>query len=648
MYKAALDKCSQAVIIIDLEGEIKYWSPAAVTFFGWSEKDALKSKIHDLIIPQRFREHHIQSMDRYATTGTRVLLGSQVRLPALFKTGVEKMIDLYIEDASFDNERQIVAYAKDATQQIQLEHQAEMNERTAFETLFDTLRNSELIVFAKDVEGRYTYVNDKCKNTEILFRHTGDIVGLTDFDLFPAEYAAKIRDKDICVLNKQNPPVMTAEDTIRTDNRTYTFYTTRSRTFSPTGVVTGIFSFSVDITEYKEALLEKQRLETQEILLREKIAIANSQQKSEFLANMSHEIRTPLNAITSLASLLLDTPLNDEQKDCTMGLKTASDNLIVIINDILDISKIEAGKIQIEIVNVDLIQLINNLGRLFTVSADMKGIVYSQVIYIPDANRYVQTDDGRLKQILNNLIGNAIKFTPAGGTVTLDVRFEDGKMYFKVIDTGIGIDKASEPLLFKPFSQAEQSITRKYGGSGLGLSISKNLVELLGGSISYTSEKGKGSTFFFHIPYVRGTQPSPHNELSQISVSNTYAGRHIMIVDDNSMNLKVAVKFMEKAGYQTISCHDGVEAYRVYKEHPEQVCLILLDCWMPKQSGYDTARLIRKLPPPHNKVPIIAMTANALQGEREHCLEAGMNDYISKPINREILINRVLYWLTQK
>lgn len=648
MYKTTLDKSPIAVIIISLDGDVKYWSPSAEKFFGWTSEDAMGNKVHDLIIPPRFREHHIASVQRYEKTGKRVLLGTSVRLPALFKNGSEKMIDLFIEDSSFEDVRQISAYAKDATQQMQLEHRAETNERVAFETLYNTLRQSELIVFAKDIEGRYTFVNDKARSSEVLFNHSGEILGKTDFDLFPKEYAAKIRDKDIYVLSKHNPPVTTAEDTIKTAKRTYTFYTTRSRTVSSSGTVTGVFSFSVDITEYKEALLEKSRLETQEILLREKIAIANSKQKSEFLANMSHEIRTPLNAITSLATLLLDTQLNDEQKDCILGLKSASDNLIAIINDILDISRIEAGKVQLEITDVDLVQLVQNIGRIFLISADTKGIRFSQSVDIPDSKRYIKCDDGRLKQILNNLLGNAVKFTEPGGTVELHVKFDDDHITFKVKDDGIGIDKDKAHLLFKPFSQAEQSITRKYGGSGLGLSISKNLVELLGGKIGFTSEKGHGSEFYFYIPFVKGKRVSADVPVPRRPSSESDGTKTIMVVDDNVMNLKVAVKFMEKLGYDTVSCNDGIEAYETYKNKPEAICLILMDCWMPKQSGYDTARLIRQLPEPYNHVPIIAMTANALQGEREHCLEAGMDDYITKPINRDILNNRVTYWLNKE
>lgn len=648
MYKATLDKSPLAVIIINLEGEILYWSPAAEIFFGWSISEAIGSKIHDLIIPERFRDHHIASMERYATTGRRVLLGSQVRLPAKFRSGEERTIDLYLEDTSYDGKRQISAWAKDATKQIQLEHKALTNERVAFETLFDTLRQSELIVFAKDVEGRYIYVNDKAVTCEVLRDHGDSVIGKTDFDLFPKDSALVIRERDLAVLNKDKAPVMTAEDIIRTPSRTYTFYTTRSRTFSSTGVTTGVFSFSVDITEYKEALLEKSRLETQEILLREKIAIANSKQKSEFLANMSHEIRTPLNAITSLATLLLDTALDDDQKDCTLGLKAATDNLIVIINDILDISKIEAGKIQMESVNTDLFELLTGVGRIFTISGEHKGVVYSQSYNIPQTRRYIKTDSTRVKQILNNLVGNAIKFTPTGGSVTLTVKSESDKIVFNIKDTGIGIDSDKADLLFKPFSQADSSISRQFGGSGLGLSISKNLVTLLGGSINFTSTPGHGSEFVFDIPYIQGTPIKVQKPPSYDEVVHAYRDKQIMIVDDNPMNLKVAVKFIERAGYHTVACHDGIEALRVYQADPDSVCLILMDCFMPNQSGYDTTRLIRLLPSPSNKVPIIAMTANALQGEREHCLSCGMNDYITKPINRETLVERVAYWLQQE
>ena len=370
-----------------------------------------------------------------------------------------------------------------------------------------------------------------------------------------------------------------------------------------------------------------------------------SQAKGEFLANMSHEIRTPMNGVIGTLQLLADTDLGETQQEYVDTAHKSAYSLLTILNDILDLSKIEAGKLNIETIPLDIREIVADLVTLHTMTAEEKCIELSAAIddHLPSV---VVGDPTRIRQILANLISNALKFTEKGH-VKVKVQCvsgddESADIRFEVEDTGVGIEEEVKDRLFNEFTQADGSTTRKYGGTGLGLAIVKQLVEMMHGQFGVDSVSGEGSTFWFELPLTVGEQQQLKAPQDQEQVLKEKLSGHVLLVEDNPINQMVARKMLEKIGLESSLAADGQQALDMLAENTFDA--VLMDCQMPVMDGFEAARRIREQQV-LNGLPVIAMTANVMEGDREKCLSAGMNDYIGKPVVEADLKKTLSRWL---
>ncbi len=545
-----------------------------------------------------------------------------------------------------DGESSLLVIVQDVSEQrIEALFRMRAEEKLKTHDLFiSTLLNTVPIpIFYKDTQCRYL----GCNNAFKAFTGFDDeqLIGKTVFDIAAPENALRydLSDKELLA----NPGSQSYEWKVTVSDGSIRTVVFNKATFSDAnGEVNGIVGAIQDITDLKGL---------QDCMSQAKEAAEQAcRAKSEFLANMSHELRTPMNGVLGMAQLLELTELTTEQQECVAAIMQSGTGLVKIIGDILDLAKIEAQRMQLQHDPFSLRETIGQAVNLLRPQAQAKGLsIFTRIA--PDLPDLYLGDEGRLHQILLNLLGNAIKFTARGSISITVLAGADEEttcsLRFSIKDTGIGINSAGLHKLFIPFSQVDGSTTRRFGGTGLGLAISKQLIELMGGDISVESTEGVGSTFFFRLPLALATElvcEQKQTSPSAVPASHRPTDYRILLVEDDYVNQRVMDTMLRKIGYRTGLAADGQEALELLAA--EAFDLVLMDCSMPVLDGYLSTEKIREASSAvkNREVPIIALTARAMQGDREKCLKVGMNDYLPKPVHFDELTTVLNRWLSPK
>ena len=672
-----------AIIVIDVTGHIVFWNKGAEAIFGYTEKESLDQPVITLI-PERYQKRHLDALARIETSAPEAVhAGKTLELYAVCHNGREIPIEASLTTwKEANHERFFSAIIRDISERVALEERNEkvyqsqiaisnlLHIATRPLSLPDLLQKSlEAILFTP-------WLSLESRGAIFLFDETEQRLHLVAHQNLPDKIlstcATVSLEKCICGRAAWTKEITFVDNlTLKTeinhsDMKGFShccipiLFNTRLL-----GIITAYVSPGhADITSEKEFLIsiantlagvierkigEQQRQEAKEA------AEMASRYKSEFLATISHEIRTPLNGIMGMAALLMEKRLSSKKLFYVEMIRKSGENLLNIINDVLDLSKIESGNIELEEKDFSLREIRHELRDLFGELATKKGLHFRTRI-TTNVPAFVKGDIHRIRQILVNLLSNAVKFTEKGDIVlritTCDGDPSDNEtltwIQFQVEDTGIGIDKTVAERLFQPFTQGDASTTRKYGGSGLGLSICKRLAELMYGRIEFSSEKDKGSIFTLKVPLKHSTMTSEtarkatEEKTSKVIFSSKI---RVLIVEDNSVNQKLFQIMLKNLGISASTAENGLIALRTLQG--EKFDLILMDCHMPEMDGFSACRAFRAYEKGIYvaRTPVVAVTANAMKGERERCIASGMDDFLTKPVEKNDLQSMLLRYI---
>jgi PAS domain S-box-containing protein len=613
-----------AIITINKKGKITFWNDQAETIFGWKKEEVIGKTLADTIIPKEHKKGHSEGMKHYMLTGEGPVLNKQIELPAINKEGKEFPVEISIIPIKQNEEIFFCSFIQDISERKKTEEKLKFQE----EKFRNIISNMNLGLLEVDNNEKIVFANQSFETisgyeiAELLGTNPLEIfVFGENFDLLKSKNKLRARgisdNYQISIKNKRGELKWWA--------------VSGAPNFDDQRKLVGSIGIILDITEQKklEIELEKEKIKAEEA----------SKAKEAFLANMSHEIRTPLNAIIGFLRELSKQELTVLQKKYTENISIASKHLLAIINNILDISKIEAGEMSLEKEDFILQKSISNVITVLQPKEDNRDLKI-EMNFSSEIAPVLKGDSLRIEQILFNLIGNSLKFTQEGSVL---IRCELLKNYkfsqdikISVVDTGIGMDENYVESLFKKFSQEDKKITRKHGGTGLGMSITKELVNLMNGQIEVESKKNIGTSVHVILNLSIGNAENIETKNLKKPQSNL-DGIHILLVEDNDINRMMVQNSLQYFNCKVTEAENGIEALELLKK--QNFDIILMDIQMPELDGIEATKIIRheyKL-----LTPIIALTANAFKTEIEKCKEAGMDDYITKPFDETILIETI-------
>ena len=653
-FRTVSEAANDAVVLTDEEGKTIFWNAAAEQMFGYSRSEIIGTNLQGLL---HFRQNGVAwsvEAEYLKATVRGSSIGRLVELTAQRKGGVTIPVEVSVSSVHQEDKSLVIAIVRDITERKRHEnamHQLQNNLQATLNAVPDLL-------FEVDLEGRYHAYHSP--RTELLAAPSETFLGRTFHEVLSPEAA------DACLLalheadEKGFCDVTQMAVDLPIGRRWFELSVAKKPVIE--NEAPRFVMISRDITERKAAMsilldhrveLERKVEErTAELVEAKDAADAANIAKSAFLANMSHEIRTPLNAITGMTYLLRRRGGTPEQSDKLYKIEAAGKHLLDIINAVLDLSKIEAGKYDLVESQVDLDGLIVEVSMMIRDQVAAKGLTY-QTDVCPLPYR-VLGDRTRLQQNLLNYLSNAIKFTEIG-SITLRASISDEQpesvlLRFEVIDTGPGIGRDVLPRLFTAFEQADNSSTRKYGGTGLGLAITKKIAQIMAGDAGVDTELGKGSTFWFTARLKKGggggeAFPRGNDKDAEALLKHRFAGTRLLLAEDDPANRMVALSLLKEAGLDVDTAEDGEHALRLAMRN--RYAIILMDVQMPTMDGITATRRIRELAG-GKSIPILALTANAFAEDRQRCLEAGMDDFLAKPVDPNALFSMVLHWLGKR
>jgi PAS domain S-box-containing protein len=611
LYRSVLTSIGEGILIADNNGIINFVNEQIEKLSGYSKDEMIGKTVFDLF----FSSNQVERIKNRLAKG----INDQYEIEVLKKD--RRKIFVEIIARPFRNSKGELKGSISAISDITEKKEITKHVKIQETLLHNILNNLPVNIYLKDEEGKVIFINDSAAKT--MNKSKQEILHKDSADFFPEETANSIKEDDRQVRKNNIPKIVE-------DNSLFGRYFLWGKIpFHVDNMGPLLLGYSIDISERKKA--------EEEAIHAKQLAEESIKSKERFISIMSHEIRTPMNAVVGITNLLLKKEHNQEQKELLKGLKVSSENLLKILNNILDLSKIDSGKLVLESADLNLRELLESAREASSYKAAEKNILINIEVdeKIP---KYIKGDSFRLNQILLNLLSNAVKFTEEG-KIDLLVKMlgssnEKYHLLFTISDTGIGIPEGKLSDIFESFTQASSDISKKYGGTGLGLTITKKLIEFQNGTIGVESIKNKGSKFIFDLTF--GKSNKTKDERLERDQEYNFNGLRALIVEDNDMNQLVIVRFLEQQNIIPSVAGNGNEALNLLKKNSYD--FVLMDLQMPEMDGYETSLYIReKL---NNKnIPIIALTASASNDIENKVLKAGMNDYITKPFEPSLLFS---------